>query len=81
MNYDNLFVIQVESGSSINHPLTYSNFLLLFPECLVEEIPTNEVVGQYGYNIFTRTLPPTFVSGNYIQQEDGTWTNTWTIVL
>ena len=70
-------VIKIENGNTINHPLTYSNFLLLFPECLVEEIPTNDVVGQYGYNVFIRTPQPTFVSGNYIQHEDGTWTNTW----
>jgi hypothetical protein len=73
-------VIQVENGNTINYPLTYSNFLLLFPDCPVEEIPTNEVVGQYGYNVFMRTPQPTFRSGNYIQQEDGTWTNTWTVV-
>ena len=23
------------------------------------------------------TPPPMFISGNYIQKEDGTWTNTW----
>ena len=74
-------VIQIENGTTVNHPLTYSNFLLLFPECPVEETPTNEVVGQYGYNVFIRTLQPTFVSVNYMRQKDGTWTNTWTIVL
>jgi hypothetical protein len=73
-------VIQIENGNIINHPVTYSNFLLLFPECPIEETPTNEVVEQYGYNVFIRTPPPTpprFISGNYIQKEDGTWTNTW----
>jgi hypothetical protein len=70
-------VIKVENGNIINHPVTYSNFLLLFPECPIEETPTNEVVGQYGYNVFMRTPPPRIISGNYIQQEDGTWTNTW----
>ena len=74
-------VIKIENGNAINHPLTYSNFLLLVPDCPVEEIPTNEVVGQYGYNVFIRTPQPTFVSGNYMRQKDGTWTNTWTIVL
>ena len=78
---DDKFVIQVnENGNRINYPLTYSNFLLLFPNCPVEEIPTNEVVGQYGYNVFMLTPPPTFMPGDYIQQEDGVWTNTWIVV-
>jgi len=70
-------VIKVENGNTINHPVTYSNFLLLFPECPVEEIPTNEVVEQYGYNVFIPSPPPLFTSGQYVQTEDGTWTNTW----
>lgn len=67
-------VIKVENGQAVNHPLTYSNFLLLFPDCPVEEIPTNETLGQYGYNLFIHTPP---VHGPYVQQEDGVWTNTW----
>ncbi len=67
-------VIKVENGQAINHPLTYSNFLLLFPDCPVEEIPTNEVISQYEYNVFVHTK---YQPGPYIQQEDGVWTNTW----
>ena len=72
-------VIQIENGTTVNHPVTYSNFLLLFPECPVEETPTNEVVGQYGYNVFVHTSLPTYKSGKYIQKEDGAWTNTWVL--
>jgi hypothetical protein len=75
MDHDNIFVIKIENNQAINHPLTYSNFLLLFPDCPVEEIPTNETLGQYGYNLFIHTPPPVY--GPYVQREDGVWTNTW----
>lgn len=70
-------VIKVENGQAVNHPVTYSNFLLLYPDCPEEETPTNEVIGQYGYNVFVLTVHPRFNPGPYIQNNDGTWTNTW----
>jgi hypothetical protein len=70
-------VIQVIDGKAINHPLTYSNFLLLFPDCIEEDNPSNEVLERYGYNVFVHTSLPTYKSGKYIQKEDGAWTNTW----
>lgn len=70
-------VIQIENGTTVNHPLTYSNFLLLFPDCPVQETPTNAVISLYGYEVFTPTPMPMFDLGSYIQKEDGTWTNTW----
>lgn len=70
-------VIKIEDGKPINYPLTYSNFLLLFPDCPEEETPTNEVIGQFGYNLFVNTPQPKFVWGPYVQQENGLWTNTW----
>lgn len=76
MDKDNFFVIQVQDGNSINHPLTYSNFLLLFPDCPVEEMPTNEIISPYGYEVFVHTK---YQPGPYIKQEDGNWTNTWII--
>jgi len=77
MSDTNKLVIKVEIGNIINHPVTYSNFLLLFPECPIEETPTNEVVEQYGYNVFMHTPHPEFEFGSYIKQDNGTWTNTW----
>ena len=79
MNDTDKLVIKVENGQPINHPVTYSNFLLLFPDCLVEETPTNETLGQYGYNLFIYTPQPEYTWGPYVQKEDGTWTNTWVV--
>ncbi len=73
----NQYVIQIENGTTVNHPLTYSNFLLLFPNCPVQETPTNDVISSYGYEVFTQTPMPMFDLGPYIKKEDGTWTNTW----
>jgi hypothetical protein len=77
MSDTNNLVIKVENGQSINHPVTYSNFLLLFPDCLVQDTPTNEVISIYGYEVFSPTPYPQFESGSYIKQNDGRWTNTW----
>lgn len=77
MNDTDKLVIKVEDGKPKYDPVTYSNFLLLFPECPVEETPTNETLEQYGYNVFMHTPQPMFSWGPYIQKEDGTWTNTW----
>jgi hypothetical protein len=57
--------------------LTYSNFLLLFPNCPVEENPTNAVIGPYGYEVFVTTPRPEYIHGSYTKNENGTWTNTW----
>ena len=77
MNDTDKLVIKVENEEAINHPLTYSNFLALFPDCLVQDTPTNEVVSPYGYEVFMPTPRPEFEAGSYIKQDDGTWTNTW----
>lgn len=77
MNTDKL-VIKVENGQPVNYPLTYDNFLLLFPECPVQEIPTNEVISPYGYELFTLTPRPEYDWGVYIKPDgDDIWTNTW----
>ena len=73
----NKFVIKIENGQPVNHPLTYSNFLALFPECQAQENPTNEVISPYGYEVFENTEYPIYELGPYIQKENGTWTNTW----
>lgn len=85
MNNDNLFVIQVVNGETVNHPLTYSNFLLLFPDCEQQETPTNEVIKPYGYEVFVITPKPIngpfehpAVEGPYVKNND-VWTNSWTI--
>jgi len=76
------FVIKVENGQAINNPLLYSNFLLLYP-CPRQEIPTNDVIGPYGYEVFTPT-PPTkpnrFEHPAKIERYekiDGIWTQIW----
>lgn len=71
------FVVKIENGNVVDGPIPYSNFLELFPNCVVQEIPTNEVIAEYGYNVYIYTLYPTYKLGPYIQKEDGTWTNTW----
>ena len=77
MNNTDHFVIKVENNQFVNHPVTYSNFLLLFPDCPVQDIPTNDVISSYGYEVFVITPRPEFEWGTYIKQDDGTWTNTW----
>lgn len=80
---DYKFVIKVENRQSVGHPMSYSNFLLVFPGCQVQETPTNDVIGPYGYEIFVHTPEPTpgvfehraIVTG-YVCN-DGTWTQQW----
>jgi len=80
-------VIQVENGQPINHPLTYSNFLLLFPECPFEETPTNEVISYYGYEVFFTTPRPiqtmfdkyVYQDNFYTKTENGSWTKLWRV--
>jgi len=78
-----MFVIKVENRIATEHPLTYENFLLLFPACPRQDTPTNEVIGPYGYEVFVHTSQPTPskyentpVSGPYVFDND-VWTNTW----
>lgn len=77
MNDTERLVIQIQDGQPINHPLTYSNFLLLFPDCPIQETPTNDVISPYGYEVFVNTPRPTFDLGPYVKNDDGSWTNTW----
>ena len=77
MSDTNKLVIKIENGEPVNHPMTYSNFLLLFPDCPVQEMPTNDVIAPYGYEVFVITPRPEYKWGTYIKQDDGTWTNTW----
>ena len=78
------FVIQVENGYPINYPVSYENFLLLFPECPVEEVPSNDVIGAYGYAVFEVSRPPIptdfqhqpELSNEYFQ-ENGVWKRKW----
>lgn len=73
-------VIKIEEGKPVNFPMTYSNFLLLFPDCPVEETPTNGTISPYGYNVFILKQQPKFAAGPYIQNSDGTWSNTWILI-
>lgn len=81
------FVIKVENGEPISHPLLYSNFLLLHP-CPPQSTPTNDVIGQYGYEVFIPSSPPPrpsplFHPGvveKYVKI-DGAWTQQWMFPL
>lgn len=73
-------VIQVKDGHTVNYPVTYTNFLLLFPDCPVQDTPTNDVIGVYGYEVFVTTLMPQYTPGPYIKNEDGNWTNSWVLI-
>lgn len=79
------WVIKVINNQTVDHPATYTNFLLVFPECPIQEEPTNEIISQYGYEVFVRTpapIPSQYehppVEGPYIKV-DNYWTNSWTI--
>ena len=83
MSDSNVLVIEVVDGQPINHPLTYSNFLLLYPECPRQDIPSNDILEQYGYQTFIRTSAPIlgtfdhpYTSGPYVF-ENGTWVDSW----
>ncbi len=79
-------VIQIEKSEPINHPLTYSNFLLLYPDCPVEETPTNEIISHYGFEVFVSSPRPEIsifmknVSQNdFYTKVNGVWTKLWSL--
>lgn len=83
MNNINKYVIKVENKQPVNHPITYSNFLQVFPTCPVQNIPTNDVIGRYGYEVFVVKQPPTSsrfehpaVLSKYINVNN-VWTHEW----
>lgn len=82
---DTWLVIKVENRQPINNPITYSNFLQLHPACPVQQIPTNNVIGPFGYELFEHSQQPSIGIFEhpptrqeiYICREDGVWTDTW----
>lgn len=85
---DTKFLIKVENRQPVGHPIQYSNFLLLFPMCPIQETPTNDVVGPYGYEVFERAQQPTvgvfehppIRQDIYVCGQDGIWRDTWQII-
>ena len=81
-----LLVIKVINGVAIDYPVVYTNFLLAFPTCPMEEVPTNEIVSQYGYEVFVATQKPKnnrfehpAVHGGY-NKINNVWTDVWSLV-
>lgn len=80
------FVIQIENRQAVGHPLLYSNFIQI-TGCPIQETPTNDVVGPYGYEVFERSPRPevgvfehpAIQKEIYICRPDGVWTDTWEI--
>lgn len=81
-----MYVIKVENKVAVGHPINYENFLSVFPNCPRQEVPTNDVISPYGYEVFVHTPEPSVgifekspIVGSYIVN-DGIWTNTWITV-
>jgi len=79
-----LLVIRVEDGAPVDHPLTYSNFRMLFPEVSFPPTPVEDLVRPYGYAVFKYTERPKPVkfettTDGPIEWDDtlGAFTNRW----
>jgi hypothetical protein len=79
-----LLVIKVENGQPVNHPLTYSNFRLIFPQTSFPDLPDNYFLVDFGYAVFKYTEQPAPVQFENTTDGPIVWdtakdayTNTW----
>ena len=79
-----LLVIQLVNGQPVNHPLTYSNFRMLFPETSFPPTPVDDLIRPFGYALFRYTERPVPVRFEHTREGAIAWsdalsafTNTW----
>lgn len=79
-----LLVIEVVDGQPVNHPLTYSNFRMLYPDTSFPPTPVDALVRPYGYALFRYTEKPAPVQFEHTREGAIAWsealgafTNTW----